>query len=294
MKRVIFLSIILVSLSTIDIFAYRDNVQTPGGLSFETLFRYLGQPIKTIDRSITRALGVSAKNERELGDVLAQQMQTYQVPEMLPEKTYLNQIIKSLEQQYNPKNLNYRVYIFRGGPNAFALPGGIIVVTTGMLALLQSEAQLVGILGHEKGHIDLGHCIDHMRIQAKTYQSQFGAFLDWYLSAMMNHTFSKFQENESDRFGFETLIAKQYDPSALGEAFSLMLMKYPTDEQGGNIIKDYVATHPSLNIRAENWLEKANRYKQQHPTQKYYVGKENYQLKKPRSEADFASEWHKP
>ncbi|MBS0288350.1 MAG: M48 family metallopeptidase, partial [Proteobacteria bacterium] len=295
MKRIIFAGVMLVALGYICFFAYYNNAQTPEGLSFETLFRYLGQPVKTVDRSITRVLGVNAKNERELGDVLAQNMEKNQVVGMLAEKAYVNSVIQELQTQYNPKELNYRVFIFHGEPNAFALPGGIIVVTTGMLQLLNSEAELVGILGHEKGHIDLGHCIDHMRIQAKTYQSSFGAFLDWYLATMLNHTFSKFQENEADRFGFESLIALQYDPGALSEAFDLMLSKYPQEsERTLDILKDYTMTHPSLRIRAENWREKANRFKQQHPELNYYIGQQNYQLRKSRDESNIPNEWQTP
>jgi predicted Zn-dependent protease len=46
------------------------------------------------------------------------------------------------------------------GVNAFAFPGGVVYVTRGMLAYLNSEAQLAGVLGHEIGHVAAGHAVD--------------------------------------------------------------------------------------------------------------------------------------
>lgn len=292
MRRFVFVGLLCVLLGYLSFYVTFNHIDTPQGLSFETMFRYFGQPVKTLDRSITRVLGVNAKDERELGDYLAKSLEPQQVDGMLSEKTYLNGIIQELGKQYNPKNLNYKVYLFDGPPNAFALAGGNIIVTTGMLSMLKNEAQLIAILGHEKGHIDLGHCIDHMRIQAKTYQSQFGAFFDWYLNILLSHTFSKFQENEADRFGYETILALKYDPSGMGEAFQLMEAHYPEEKKHLiHIIQDYFVTHPSLGIRAENWSEKAKRWKMYNPHQRYYIGLQNYVEKKPRSLIAYPQEW---
>lgn len=296
MKRGIFVTVVLAILGFTSYFVAIHQVQTPQGFSLETFYRYLGQPVKTLDRSITRVIGVNAQDERELGDYLSSNIENLQVSGMIEQKVYVNNIIDQLSKQYNPKNLHFRVFIMSGPANAFALPGGIIVITTGMLDLLKSEAQLVAVLSHEKGHIDLGHCIDYMRVQAKTYRSQFGAFFDWYLNMMLRHSFSKFQENEADRFGFESLLALKYDPSSMAEAFTLMSNHYQQNQQKmPHLIGDYLSTHPSLILRAENWDEKAKRWKMQHPQIPYYVGVENYQIKKARSEYgyDFTKEWHK-
>lgn len=294
MKRLLFVLILMTSLGIIGYVAINDNMDTPDGLSFETAFRILGQPVKTLDRSLTRVLGVNAKDERELGRILAKEFSRYQVKGYRRETHYLNQLIETLAQQYNPKNLEYNVYIMQGPPNAFAIAGGHIVVTTGMLDMLETEAQLISILGHEKGHIDLGHCIDHMRIQAKTHQSDVGSFFDWYFSTLVRHTFSKFQENEADQFGFNTLLGLSYDPSGMGQSFALLLKKSPgAKNQPLNPVNDYFKTHPSLNIRAENWLEKAKRWKKLNPNKKYYIGKWNFEQNTSRELEEIDSEWHK-
>src|SRR5690606_18715333 len=47
-------------------------------------------------------------------------------------------------------------------PNAFALPGGYVFVTRGMLSLMRSEAQLVAVLGHEVGHVTARHSVQQI------------------------------------------------------------------------------------------------------------------------------------
>ncbi|MBS0288624.1 MAG: M48 family metalloprotease [Proteobacteria bacterium] len=291
MKRLAISCLLICILGVVSYLLVTNDVDTPQGLSFETFYRILGQPLKTVDRSITRALGVNAKDERALGDQLAQYLAAAETKTMSSEKDYVNSVMQELAKQYNPKNLNYRVFIIEGPPNAFAMAGGNIIITTGMLSLLKNESQLVGILGHEKGHVDLGHCIDHMRLQAKVFKSQYGSFFDWYLNLLLNHSFSKFQENEADRFGFETLQALNYDPSALGDSFTLMLNHFGTSKQYlPRPIKDYFTTHPSLHVRAENWEEKAKQYKARN-SKPYYIGQENYNEKKSRSLMVYPQEW---
>jgi predicted Zn-dependent protease len=78
----------------------------------------------------------------------------------------------------------------------------------------------------------------------------------------------------------------------MGMAFTRMQQQYPEDRSSTlNPIKDYFVTHPSLNIRAENWSEKAKRWKLQNPQQRYYIGIHNYVEKMPRSLAPYPQEW---
>lgn len=50
--------------------------------------------------------------------------------------------------------------------NAFAVAGGRICVTTGMLSFVESEAGLATVVGHEISHVDLGHCVERLRERA--------------------------------------------------------------------------------------------------------------------------------
>ena len=72
----------------------------------------------------------------------------------------LNKIALHLDRQ-----LNWQSHIFEDpAPNAFAIPGGFVFVSTGLLQTLSSEAQLVGILAHELAHHELRHTIAHLQL----------------------------------------------------------------------------------------------------------------------------------
>ena len=69
---------------------------------------------------------------------------------------YLNALVHSLTSEtYKP--FEYRIFLEEGSPNACALPGGAICITTGLMDLLQNESELVAVLSHEIGHIERGH-----------------------------------------------------------------------------------------------------------------------------------------
>jgi predicted Zn-dependent protease len=121
-------------------------------------------------------------------------------------------------------------------PNAFVLPNGASYVTTGMLDMLDNEAQLACVLGHEMTHLVEQHALHEMRAQ-RTRQGwatalavligavgayygggQAGAALAdltasagqlWTISAVSGY--SRDNEREADRAGFERLVAAGYD-----------------------------------------------------------------------------------
>lgn len=289
MRRLV-ASIILVGLViTIGVTVVIQDKHPPLDSSLETLFTMLGKPIKTLDRSFTKAIGVDVEDERALGDILAKEIDAWSIKKH-PALPYLNDLISEMAKNYNPKDLHFRIFVVEGSPNAFALPGGVIAITTGLLNMLETEAQLVAILGHEKGHIDLGHCIDGMRIEAKKRQNDSaGTFIGYFMKALWRMNFSKTQEAESDQYGFETLISLNYAPEGMGQAFEQLFKSYPYESKG--ILIDYFKTHPSTQIRAENWAQTAIRWRNRHPNTKMYEGKRNFIEQKAKSVTPYAEEW---
>ena len=75
---------------------------------------------------------------------------------------------------------------------------------------------------------------------------------------------SKYSENEADNYAFETLIQLNYCPLALGTSFE-KLEKIDECSKKGKLLSDYFKSHPSSNIRSENWLEVGKRYIKNHP-----------------------------
>lgn len=117
-------------------------------------------------------------------------------------------------------------------PNAFAIPGGGVYVSRGLLTLVNSEAELAGVLAHEIAHVTERHSARQERkgflpgllslpgevvgnVVSENLGALIGAPLDSVGSAWMSR-YSRGQETEADRIGIRTAAAAGYDPTALG------------------------------------------------------------------------------
>lgn len=139
--------------------------------------------------------------------------------------------------------------------NAFALPGGPIFITRGLLSRLQNEAQLAGVLGHETGHVVARHSAEHMA-KSQLGQSIVGAIYvgtsDQYgrgqqaamLAAVTNQMlqlkYGREDELEADTLGVRVISEAGYDPRAL-----LVVMKILEEAGGGQRRSEFTSTHPN-------------------------------------------------
>lgn len=121
--------------------------------------------------------------------------------------------------------------------NAFALPGGQIFITEGLLHRLQTEAQLAGVLGHETGHVVHRHAAEQL---AKGQLGQLlgaaaGVAADdgsgrgaktQAIAAMVNQMvqlrYSRQDESEADRYGVDAMAEAGYDPRAMLEVLEIL------------------------------------------------------------------------
>jgi predicted Zn-dependent protease len=145
--------------------------------------------------------------------------------------------------------------------NAFALPGGQVFITEGLLDRLDNEAQLAGVLGHEIGHVINRHAAQQMA------KGQLGQILTvavgvgaggpddrgrnaQLVAAMVNQMtqlkFSRGDESESDHFGLKFMAEAGYDPSAM-----LDVMKVLKKAGGDQHPPEFLATHPLPETRLE-------------------------------------------
>ena len=137
--------------------------------------------------------------------------------------------------------------------NAFALPGGFIYVTRGILAHFDSEAELAGVLGHEIGHVTARHSATQMSRQqlqqlglgvgmifsetVREYGSLAAAGLQ-----MMNLRYSRGDESQSDELGLRYIGRAQYDPEAMIGVFQ-MLAQVSSGDEGGRV-PEWQLSHP--------------------------------------------------
>jgi predicted Zn-dependent protease len=144
-------------------------------------------------------------------------------------------------------------------PNAFALPGGYVYVTRGILSLVTSEDELAGIMGHEIIHATERHSIKQMKksilprmlelpgaVVGNVVNEDLGTLLNAPIhtsNTLIMTSYSRKHETESDVLGVELASKAGYDPNALGTILSRLAnaIEYITNEKEK---KSYFDTHP--------------------------------------------------
>jgi Zn-dependent protease with chaperone function len=158
-------------------------------------------------------------------------------------------------------------------PNAFALPGGTVYVSRGLLALLESEDELAGVLGHEIAHVAAKHAAQRVSRAAPIgVLTGIGAAVTGIVSPVLASRiagagiaaneavlapYGRTQELEADRIGVAMAAGAGYDPAALSRA----LASLTREEQlrGDDARRDWYATHPPLPRREEDAAAEAAR-----------------------------------
>lgn len=102
---------------------------------------------------------LSDQHERIIGSRLAKRFETGVPPELDPKvNDYLNQICGQIARLSDRPDIPYTVSVYQAPePRAMAFPGGFIYVSTGLLKLVDNEAEVAGVLGHEITHVVLHH-----------------------------------------------------------------------------------------------------------------------------------------
>jgi predicted Zn-dependent protease len=173
---------------------------------------------------------------------------------------YVNQIGQRLALYAPRRDFEYRFRIVdQEAPNAFALPGGQIYVSRGLLLLANSESELANVIGHEIVHAALRHA----SAQQAVVQSIPGLFR--FSAAASIASYSRNQEREADREGQELAARAGYDPAGL--ATFLKDLDYTERlELGSSRLPSFYDTHPttgerqaeaSARARALAWQERA-------------------------------------
>lgn len=297
-RRIFFLCLVgfaclsmLAALSTLDLTQNR-------GVTFVPLLQILGKAPQSLSRSVTKILPIDSVDEGELGQNLRSYYERSASLNLEEQKTvdYLNSLMRRL-QRFKQKPFDYVVYLSSAeSPNAMAFPGGNIIVTSGLLKILKSESELVAVLAHELGHIELSHCFDSVKYEILTKKlahNNLGALADFSRNLLLEHAFSKTQEDEADSYGFGLLTNSEYDPMATAKAFQ-SLQSASGRQYGGppNLMRDYFMSHPPLEHRIAKFSTEAQIWWGGHAGERRYIGVKNLQEKMDLSLKDFGvSEW---
>ena len=142
--------------------------------------------------------------------------------------------------------MQYQFFVLRDpSPNAFALLNGQIYVHTGMLARLNDESQLAGLLAHEITHVAGHHSIVQYRVSAKEFFA--GVFTGGFGTLMSELALSRELEQEADDRASLVLAHSNYDPHALPELFEVLAQDF---EGLSPRVASMWTTHPEPEARA--------------------------------------------
>jgi predicted Zn-dependent protease len=143
------------------------------------------------------------------------------------------------------------------GPNAFALPGGLVVLTDELVEIAEDQAGVIGVLAHELGHVQLKHparrlvrslmalaLVSLIFDDAATFAEELAAVSGSLISLAYTREF----EEEADRAGKEILIGAGFSPFPL----AILLQKLSDGcQENCSQLPEWLTTHPSVPSRIE-------------------------------------------
>ena len=200
-------------------------------------------------------------------------------------QSYVNEIGQKLAKKSHRPNLNYQFTVVDSPDvNAFALPGGYVYITRGIISYLNSEAELAAVLGHEIGHVTARHGVQQYTAAtaANVGTVVLGVLLSQYigpagtqlgqsaLGVMGNVILSGYgreHELEADRLGAEYLARSGYDPQAMIKVIGILknqeLFDIEVANQEGREPRRYhgiFASHPDNDTRLHEVIDEAKQF----------------------------------
>jgi predicted Zn-dependent protease len=206
---------------------------------------------------------VSESQEIQMGQESAQQVAQsigyYDDPKV---QAYVSGIGMKMAKASERPNLPWEFHVVNDASvNAFALPGGFIFVTRGLMTSINDEAELATVLGHEIGHVTNRHSVQQI---SKAQVAQLGLGLGSILSSDVARVaglasqglsvlflkYSRDAENQADLAGFRYALDQNYDVREMSNVFQTL--DRISNASGGGRLPEWLATHPNPGTRIEN------------------------------------------
>ena len=207
----------------------------------------------------------SIKEEREYGQkmlaVIRSQFQLLDEPDI---NQYINKLGQDIIKIAGGQYFEYHFYVIDNKDfNAFAAPSGLIFMHSGLLEAMDNEDQLLSVLAHEVGHVTSRHIAGRLeqstKINAATLAMMLagialggGALSQALITGglatgqAMSMAFSRQDEEEADRKGYEYMLAMERDPH---DMVAMLHKMYKVQQLNLGRVPQYMLTHPNPDIR---------------------------------------------
>ncbi|MEO7853495.1 MAG: M48 family metalloprotease [Rubrivivax sp.] len=225
---------------------------------------------------------------REAHKQVLQEYGVYDKPQL---QAYVSGVGNKLAKQSHRANLPWTFTVLDSAEiNAFALPGGYVYITRGIMAYLESEAELAGVIGHEIGHVTARHGAQRA---TRGQTAGFGVLAATVLGAVLESqgfggatdlasqasqaaaagyiaSYSREQKLQADQLGAEYLARNRYDPNNMVDVISVLKSQeqFAADTaraQGGAAAaagqrNSWLSSHPSNDQRLQQIRQIAANY----------------------------------
>jgi len=280
----------------------------PGGKAgLDSVMEIWSDVLRDADQLGLQLTRISDESEMEFG--LRLSFRYRPSPPQRPDwEAYITAVAARLAPHLHRQGLRYEFHVIDAPVvNAFALPGGQIFLFTGMLDLIESEAELAALLGHEMAHVDLRHTVELAQYELATKKlglRAVGRAVD-FTRGMLNRGYKKYQELEADAQGVRMSIQAGYLPTAGRDLFEKLHETRPVGPQAGRpatpleelvlalneAIVSYNHSHPLPLDRAGLLHSLTRRRRLALEGREFYEGRENYRRKISREEREFPHEF---
>ena len=228
-------------------------------VDLDTLSEIWGDVFRDLDR-VVKTVRISTGLEVEYGNEIARAY--WREAGGAADRAYVAAVGARVAAQARRQELPWTFQVVDARyPNAWAILGGHVYVTTAMLDLIDSEAELAALLGHEIAHVDLMHCVDLVqnRLLLEHAGMDAAAFLLSIAEDLMRAGYSEVQESEADRYGMLLAAKAGYSPLNALDTFRKFYLSEefaPAQDRPeggpeaeiidsiGQVLRDYFDTHP--------------------------------------------------
>ena len=172
--------------------------------------------------------------------------------------------------------------------NAFAAPGGYVFITRGLLAAVNDEAELAGVLAHEIGHVTARHSA---RNYSQSLLANFGVQLGTALAGSYGNVlgplleagtgllflkYSRDDERQADALGVEYATKAGYDSNRMADFFTTLQRQETLQGQRGGGLPEWFSTHPSPVDREAAVRSQTAQWRSRMPGQSFRVNRDAY------------------
>jgi predicted Zn-dependent protease len=263
---------------------------TDSRVNFSSLLSIFSDVARDTDQIGMRLTRLSEADEMRVGEEMTRSSAEFG-REDAEATAYVTDVASVLVPHVRRPGIHYRFHAVESSQiNAWALPGGPIFVTTGMLRFAKSEAELAAVLGHEISHVDLRHCVERYQYEYRLKKAGV-AEVGWMVEMahrLATFEFAPVQELEADAEGQALAVEAGYDPDG-GQALFLRMKTqfnepsavHPTTPEGEmkqalrDAIGAFFRSHPPSEERVRHLQELARKQHNALAGKKVYVGAEN-------------------